>query len=144
MIYDVLSSYCHKTRRKKMTNRLRSMEISSIVQKIYQERLPSKVTAVQTAVTLVRKEFADSRKLKYHEVVIGLGLSDLAKIRGQSYRLYLDPTGAEKHRLYGFCGYVVLAIHLINEDKLQALEEYRRGMREEKENRKRQKTNDEL
>jgi hypothetical protein len=118
------------------------MEVYPSVQKIYQERLPNNVTAVQTAVARVRKEFESSRKIKRLEVVIGLGLSDLDKVWGRSYRLYMDPTGAGKHRLYGCHCNTILTIHFISEDKLQRLEEYRRGVQEEKESRKRQKIND--
>jgi len=129
-----------------MTTRLRNMEISSSVQRIYQDRLPDNVTAIQTAVARVRKEFANGRKLKCLEVTIGLGLSDLSQIRGRrSYRLYMDPTGAGKHRLYG-CNNInqILTIHFIDEDRLQRLEEYRRSVQEEKDSRKRQKTDDRL
>jgi len=126
-----------------MTARSKPIEVYPSVQKIYQERLPDNVTAIQTAIALVRKEFASSRKLKYYEVIIGLGLSDLSEFY-RSYRLYMDPTGTGKHRLYGYRGNTIMTIHFISQDQSKALEEYRRGVREKKEIIKRQKTDDRL
>ncbi|MFA6437328.1 MAG: hypothetical protein WC242_04135 [Candidatus Paceibacterota bacterium] len=127
-----------------MTTRSRSMEVYPSVQRIYQEHLPDNVTAVQTAVARVRKEFEGGQKLKRLEVIIGLSLSDLDRIWGRSYRLYMDPTGAGQHRLYGCHSNTIMTIHFINEDKLQVLKEYRRSIKEERENRKRQEADNRL